>query len=305
MLLPQIDQYLPARAQALRQKLSESGMVDNQRTAMNQVFSALQQGNADNLMAAAAVAPGQVQSRLYRQAALKALDEGNPDRARQIANDHLDANSRASILQMIDFKQISQKADAGSLEEVRQTLSRLSSDNERIELLLQLAGVAQQNNPKLALQLLDEASQLANRRATNYDQLNQQLRVAHAFMAVAPERSFEVLEPGIMQLNELLSAASVLNGFEVNVFRDGELPLQGGSALGSMVARYGEELAVLAKRDFESAQTLANRFQSPEPRIMARLSIARGLLGLTPLQQDRAFGFRRFGSNTNFMRPPQ
>jgi hypothetical protein len=38
-----------------------------------------------------------------------------------------------------------------------------------------------------------------------------------------------VLEPGITQLNELLAAAQVLNGFEVEVYRDGELPLQGGS----------------------------------------------------------------------------
>jgi hypothetical protein len=55
-----------------------------------------------------------------------------------------------------------------------------------------------------------------------------------------------------MQLNELLSAASVLSGFEVNIFRDGEMSLtnQGGSGLNSTINRYGQELAGFAKIDF-------------------------------------------------------
>ncbi len=94
-----------------------------------------------------------------------------------------------------------------------------------------------------------------------------------------------------MQLNELLAAASTLSGFEVNVFREGEMPLQGGNGLSAMVARYGQRLGALASKDFERAQTLANRFQLSEPRIVARLAIVRGLLGLEPAVN---VGGRRF-----------
>jgi hypothetical protein len=154
----------------------------------------------------------------------------------------------------------------------------LTSDSQRIDLLLQLATAAQKKNPKLSRQLLDDAQRLVSRPATNYQQMEAQIRVAHSFAALDPTRSFQVLEPIMVQLNELLSAAAVLNGFEVNVFQDGELPLRANSGLGSMVTRYAQELAVLSKTDFERAQTLVNRFQLPESRIQARLAMAQGVL---------------------------
>jgi len=209
-----------------------------------------------------------MQPRFYEQAAFKALDEGNADRARQIATDHLDARARDVVLQRIDFRELTKKTENSRLDEIRQNLARLHSDNERIDLLLQMTTDLQQSNPKLARQLLEEARQITNRRATNYDQFEQQLRVAHAFASIEPARSFEVLDPGISQINELLSAAALLSGFEVNIFREGELPLQGGSGLVNMVTRYGQELALLAKNDFERSETLAGRFQLSEPRIV-------------------------------------
>jgi len=209
-----------------------------------------------------------MQPRFYEQAAFKALDEGNADRARQIATDHLDARARDVVLQRIDFRELTKKTENSRLDEIRQNLARLHSDNERIDLLLQMTTDLQQSNPELARQLLEEARQITNRRATNYDQFEQQLRVAHAFASIEPARSFEVLDPGISQINELLSAAALLSGFEVNIFREGELPLQGGSGLVNMVTRYGQELALLAKNDFERSETLAGRFQLSEPRIV-------------------------------------
>src|SRR3989441_3894457 len=281
VLLPQIDQYVPSRAPAVRQKLTEIGMGNNQRLAFNQLGNLMQQGTADSLMAAAPAAPPQVQTRLYQQAALKALDEGNADRARQIANDHLDPTTRDAVLHKVDFQLIAKKVEAENMEQLRQTLASLRSDDERIELLLQLAAAAQKSaaaqkdDAKLAVKFLSEAQRLTNRRATGYRQFEQQLRVAEAFAGLEPARSFETLDPGIAQLNELLSAAALLSGFEVNIFKDGELPLEGGSSLGDMVARYGQQLASLAKSDFERAESSANKFQLAEARLQAQLTIVR------------------------------
>jgi hypothetical protein len=279
-LLSQIDQYLPTRAQSVREKLTELGMVNNQRNNLNQVFNLMRQGaSSDSLVTAAQTAPPQMQTRIYQQAALKALDEGNADRARQIASDHLQGTTRDRVLQQVEFRQISEKTEATKLDELRQTLASLRTDDERIDLLLQLSTATRQKNPKLAMQLLDQAKQLASRRATSYQQFEQQLRVAEAFRELDAARSFEVLEPGILQLNELLSAASVLSGFEINVFKEGELPLENRSNLSGMVTRYGQTLGALARLDFDRAQALANRFQLAESRILARLSIAQALLG--------------------------
>ncbi len=307
MLLPQIDQYLPSRGTTVRNKMTELG-INNSRMAFNQINTLMQQGTADSLLAAAPAAPPGMQSRLYQQAAQKALDEGNVDRARQIANDHLDATTRDRVLQKVDFQLIARKVQADNFDELRQTLASLHSDDERIDLLLQLAAQAQKSDgqqesasqsedSKLALKFLGEAQRLANRRATNYSHFDQQLRIADAFAALEPSRSFEVLDPGIAQLNELLSAAALLSGFEVNIFKDGELQLAGGSGLSDMVSRYGQELAMLAKLDFARAESSANKFQLAEPRLMSQLAIVRNVLGV-PQVATPISGFggqRRFG----------
>jgi hypothetical protein len=296
--LPMIDLYLPSKAALVRQKMSELGVSNNSIMNVAQTFSALQ-GNptADALVQAAATAPQQMQPRLYQQAAYKALEEGDTERARQIANDHLQNNARDAVMQRIDFRELAKKAEGARLGEIRQAVARLQTDNEKIDLLIQVAGDAQKDNPKLAIQLLDEARQIVNRRATSYENFEQQLKVAHAFASVDAARSFEVLEPGISQLNELLQAASVLSGFEINMFRDGEMAIQGGNGLTATLNRFGQELAVLAKTDFERSETLAGRFQFAEPRIMTRLAIVQGLLNVKPVSGGPRAMVGNFGEN--------
>ena len=292
-LLPQIDQFAPSRATAVRQKLTEAGGSGNARQTLGSFNLMNQQSTttADSILEAAPNAPPQLQPRLYQQAALKALDEGNADRARQIANEHLDTRTRDSVLQRVEFQLIAKKIEADNMDQLRQSLAELRNDDERIDLLLQM--VALQNKDKvLAAKLLGEAQRLTNRHATNYRQFEQQLAVSSAFAPIDPARSLEVLDPGISQLNELLSAAAVLSGFEVSVFRDGEMPLEPGNTLTSMVARYGQQIAALATKDFERAETSANKFQLTEPRLIARLAIVRGVLGGSQFGAFGGFGGR-------------
>jgi hypothetical protein len=307
-LLPKIDQYLPDRAQAVRLKAGEMGGGNNRGFDMNQAVTAMRNGDASSLETMAASAPGPMQERIYQQAAMKALDEGDVARAQAIADDHLEPNMRAVVSQAIDFRKAANNIENTTIDEVRTTLAGLSSDNQRTDLLLQLAAAAQKKNTKLARQLLDEAQRLVSRPASNYQQMDAQIKVARGFAALDTARTFQVLEPGILQLNELLTAAAVLNGFEVNIFSEGELPMQPSSGLGSMVNRYAQEISQLAKTDFDRAQTLANRFQLPEPRIQARLAIAQRVLRPEPTQtadNTFGFGFGNFGGNFRDTRQPR
>lgn len=281
-LLPMVDQYLPGKSSAVRQKMTDMGMPPNPMSSMAQLYGGQSEPTIDTLVQAAASAPQQMQARIYQQAAYKALDEGDTDRARQIATDHLQSTARDTVMQRIDFRELSKKAETARIEDIRQTVARLQSDNEKIDLLLQVATDAQTSNPKLALQVLDDARQITNHRATGYDNFEQQLRVAHAFASVDPARSFEVMDPGISHLNELLSAAATLSGFEINMFRDGEMTIMGGGGLTSTINRYGQELALLARNDFDRSETMSGRFQFPEARILARMAIVNGLLGNKP-----------------------
>ena len=290
-LLPKVDQYLPDRSNALRQKLTDLGVGNDPRNTFGQLNALMQQGTSDSLLSAASLAPPRMQDRIYQQAAMKAVDEGNSDRAREIANQHLDSTARDTVLRAVDVKKTGGSAGPNKMDEIRQTLAGVQSDEERVSLLLRFADSVKSENPKLALQLLDDAKGLVTRKAANYRQFEAQANVAHAFAALDLSKSFEVLEPGIAQINELLSAAALLNGFEVNLFRDGELPLQNGGSLIGTINRIGKELAFLASLDFERAQATSDRFQLSEPRVLARLAIVMGVLGGAPLESgDNGFG---------------
>lgn len=296
-MLPQIDQYLPERGQAVRQKLTELGMTNSDGRGMSQLANQIRSvdGTSESIETAAAMAPPQLQSRFYEAAARRAVEEGNTDRALQLANDHLDESERASVMQAIDFKKMTATVSEAKLNEIRQKLAALPSDAERVKYLGDLVAATQKDNPKLALRFAEDARALVSKRASDYRDLENQVRVAELFAPLDPKRSFEVLEPGIAQLNELLAAAQILNGFEVQVFRDGELPLQGGSELGRVVARFGQQLASLAKSDFERAQATADRFQFAEPRLMSKLSIVQGAFGVRqPTENIRRFENFRF-----------
>jgi hypothetical protein len=298
-LLPQIDQYLPDRAQAVRQKLTDLGMGNTANlTFGNQMRTAMEQGTSESLLTAASTAPQQMQPMLYQQAARKAVDEGNSDRALQIASDHLDESSRNSIMQAVDFKRIATNASPDKLNEIKQKLAALPSDSDRVKYLIDLSTATQKDNPKLALRFLDDARNLVSKRITNYKEFEDQLKVADAFGPFDSKRSFELLELGIGQLNELLSAASVLNGFEVEMYKEGELSLRADNDLVAMVARYGQELATLAKLDFDHARMTADRFQMIEPRLNAKLSIVQNILGVQPMTN---FSNRRGQNNFQFV----
>jgi len=121
--------------------------------------------------------------------------------------------------------------------------------------------------------------------------------------APTPSAAAEAAVPVRSELRERVrAAAAMLSGFEVNIFREGELPLQGGGSLSSIVMRYGVELASLARIDFEKAQMMTDRFLLPEPRILARLALVRGVLGGTSIDSaNGGFG----GRGGQFGRRPQ
>jgi len=295
--LPQIDQYIPERSQAVRQKLTDLGVNNSMLDFGNQMRTAMQQGTSDSLETAAKTAPPQIQSRLFQQAAQKAIDEGNTDRAMQIANDHLDETQRNLIMQAVDFKKLTTTASPEKLNEIKTKLAALPSDSDRVKYLTDLAEGTVKDNPKLALKFVDDARVLVTRRATTYRDFEDQIKVADGYASLDSKRSFEILDLGIGQLNELLTAATVLNGFEVDIFKEGELSLRADSDLIGMVSRFGQELAALAKVDFDGARMAADKFQLPEPRLNARLSIVQSILGTQPtanLNNRRGQNFQFF-----------
>jgi len=283
-LLPRIDEYLPSRASALRQKLADFGIQDDQ------ISIDMEDGTSESLLAAAKSAPPDIQPEIYERAAQKAIAEGNTERALQIANDHLAAPQREATLQAIELRKMATNPSPEQLDRIRQRVANLPSNSMRVTALIDLAAAAQKVNSKLALTFLNDAATIVSKRARSYQDFTDQLKLVEALAALDLKRSFALIEIGIAQLNDILAAAAVVNGFEAEVFREDELPLQGGSELGNMVRRYGWELGSLAKRDFESARNAAEKFQLPESRLLVKLLIAQRLLRGKTGDSDESLG---------------
>lgn len=273
-LLQQIDQYLPDRAPAMRQKSTELGVDNNQLTSID-----LDESTSESLLTAAGQAPSQIQTQIYKQAAQKAIEEGKTDRALQIATDHLDESTRKTVMQAVELKKMVLDGSPERMAKFRQKLAALPSDSARVIAIIDMAVATAKDDQKLALTLLNDARNIVNKRARSYQDFGDQLKLAEAFASLDLKQSFELLESSIAQLNEILAAAAVVNGFEAEVFREGELPLRDGSELRNMVARYGSELGALAKLDFDGARMTADKFQLTEARLLARLLIAQQVLG--------------------------
>jgi hypothetical protein len=282
-MLPLIDQYLPERSQSVRQKLTDLGINSNnmQPNPMRNIMN--QSATSDSLVTAASTSAPQIQPRLYQMAAQRAIDEGNVDKAVDIATNHLDENGRNAIMQAVDFKKLTMTASPEKLNEIKQKLAALPSDSDRIKYLIELANATKKDNQKLALRFMDDARTLVSKRAMDFGDFENQIKVADAYSSLDAKKSFEILDAGIAHLNELLQAATVLNGFEVDIFKDGELSLRANDDLVGMLVRFGGELSTLAKVDFDGARGTADKFQLPEPRMNARLMIVQGILGTQPV----------------------
>jgi hypothetical protein len=284
-LMPEVEKYAPARAVALKKKFSEAmgSLASGLREVMErqEVVDSAVGSSVDSLLEAATKAPPEARDTLWTQAAMKALMDGDPDRARRIVSEHCaDSNERDELLEQIDEQELQRATEAGRLDEARQLLSQASIE-ERVTVLTQFAVRAStKGDKKAALQILEEARDLVGTQAANGAELGALLGIARTYIALEPARSFDIVEPVVDHLNRLLAAAAVVDGFEfTGYFKDGELmQVQQQSPLISLVLQCADDTAMLARADFERARAVADKFQSSDVRLKAQLAVAQGIL---------------------------
>ena len=280
-MMPEIEKYAPSRLAALRRKFAELNReADPYTRSLNEMNKLAQNGTIDEILEAAAKMPPESRGQGYQQGIRKAANQGEYDRARQLANSEaLEPVERKEMLEEIDRQAVWQATNQGKLNEARQMLTKLGSAEERVSTLIQLAGMAfDKKDTKTARQCLAEAFETIGGRAANYQRIQAQLQVSQAYMLLDLDRSFEIITPIIDQLNDLMAAAAMLDGFESNYLKDGEWMPSGGSALSNMVVTCDQHIAALARTDFDRAKSLADRWQRSEVRLKARLLIAQAVL---------------------------
>jgi hypothetical protein len=282
--MPEVERLSPAQAQALRRGSAARPALaapDAPARQQREIMSLLQTGTVDAMLDAAAKATApEVRQQLYQAAAWKAFNEGAPERARQIISERVEnPQQRAQFLHDLDQQAFWRAANAGDVEQARSIIPRLARAEERTQLLAQLARiVAAKGDKEVASRLLEEVWNQIGGRARNQQQFAAQLDAAQIYAQITPERAFEIVEAAVGQLNEMIAAAEIVDGFGQEAFDQDELKTQGGWLWTVLVRQCGDALGALARTDFERAVSAADRLQRPETRLVARLAVARGVL---------------------------
>lgn len=285
-LLPEVEKLWPQRGAELRKRRAEyERRLDPQARRWAEFAPLLERESPEGLIEAAARVPREMRNTFYARAAYKSLEGGDAERARRIVSENVsDSSERAQLLAVVERSALVGLLDAGKFDEARQAVARIRSKEERAVALAHLALVAAAREKReTAAQLLEEARVLAGARVGNAEQLNVHLQLARAYALIDPPRGFEIVEAVIDRANEMIGALETLDGFlgGPDIFRDGELVLgrnAGLPSLDTVLRQYGNQLAALARADFDRTRSAAARFHRSEVRTMAQLLVAQGLL---------------------------
>ncbi len=178
------------------------------------------------------------------------------------------------------------------MSEVRQTLARLKSTEERIEVLTTLAiTVWKGGDKKTASNLLDEARSMYSGRMKNRKNLASILQLAQASAVLTPDQSFSFLEANINYFNDIISAAILLSEFnDYGTVKDDELRLDTVETESYRNAPKAVQLIKnLSVADFERTKGLVEKFSRTKVRFLSRYRIAEALLNLDAEENEKNF----------------
>jgi hypothetical protein len=287
-LLPEIERYAPGRVVALRRRADDLERGFNPQGRLLRAYEELlQTGTIEALLEAAPKAPAEVRDHLYMNAAWKAFNEGkDPERARRILESVANPQQRAQTRRSMEMQAQLNAAAQNGYAEARQSAARLTSIDEKVMVLMQIASqAAGAGDKQTARQVLEDVLALAETQTRGHQQFNYRLQVADAYARFDPNAAFEVVESAIARLDELLDAAVVLDGFGQDAFREGELKPQGGYLWHDLISRCAMALAALAPTDFERASADAAKFRRVDARTTAQLTLAANILStMAPVQ---------------------
>ena len=285
-----IARYSPPLAQRIRQKLgAEASQYLDKTTESNSFFTASREKNADELAKIADVSAPEVRDSRYSAAAFKALEENEPEKALLIAERIKERKNYAYLFEQIQVATPIAKARRGDIDEVRRMLSTFKTNEERVATLTELAGAfAVKGEKETAKALLEEAQQLMPALMRKQTDLEAFAKIAFVYSVADPERAFEIIESGIGQMNEVVSAGIRVDEFYANGALDQNelLLLSVNRQVLLHVPNAAALLKNLALADFQRAVNLADKFERPEIRLFIRLRIAQSVLDLKSAERE-------------------
>ena len=282
---PLVEKYAPARAAELRDwSRGVERTLDPQVKMYQDLRKVSENGTVDDMLALAARYPPEFQNLLYQNAAWKALNNGDAAKAKEIIEMVPDPVQRRQMLEQLENQAANALEGNNKIVEARRLADKAKTIDRKIEILIRTAGeLAASGDKKGSLDLLNEAKALVASTPQSAAQMNAQLRLAQAFIKADPDQSFALLQPLVMKVNELVSAAVLLDGIDFQYLKDGEWQMPGTGNLGGLVHSLDQAFATLAQTDFDRARTLADQIERPEMRVLMEIDLAQTALGVKPM----------------------
>jgi hypothetical protein len=272
-----IEKYYGVRAAPLKRWAGDQSIDESASLPWAQVREVVEKGTIEEILALTVKYP-ELQDDLYWGAIMKAQESGDIARARRIASDFPDEERRRYMLAQIDRDQMWKSVNADKLAALQQELSRLGNDEARIRTLLHVASEIGGNDRKAALGLLNQAGQILDSTKPGKTQLEGQLGLAMLYCSLKSDRGFAIMESLMPKLNELVAAASALDGFDNNYLRDGEWTMTSAGGIGALLTNLAQNARSFVEFDFDRSVALATQFERPELRVMAASKIAQAVL---------------------------
>ena len=287
--IPLMTKVDPSRASRLQHWANQSDYY-SPPSPYYELHDVSQNGTVDDMLALIEQYP-RMESDIRFQAMQKAVQEGDLDRARRIVTEFNGEPERQRLmLEEIDRRQARATINKEQLEEVQKQLSALQGPLEQTAYLVFIANQVGDKDRKAALKFLNQASEIVETIRTGKEQTGAQIVLAMAYSYFGSNRGLAIMESLMPKLNELISSAAKLDGYDTSYLRDGEWNMTAEGQLGSMLTWLAHNASYFAWFDFDRAVSVAGQFEKPEIRMMAQLKLAQGILAgrPKPLQLDYA-----------------
>lgn len=275
-LLPSFEKYLPARLEAVRQRLEERSqkLTDAEREALNKNE---QDESVSDLMQKAEKATVPAQKDVYTlRAAMKALSDSDEDAALDLIEKVKNETQREMYKPMLRMQAAVRALAKGDAEKALRYAREISEPIQRASLFALVAQkLAEKKENARALEIVSEAQRLTERADDNAAKTQALLTLAAVAAPLDAERGFEAAG----------AAVSSINNTETNAKRAGEkksavaaFAQAFGGAFGVDLLNFDQSLGALARADFERGLSLAQTIRTKEVSVIAQLAVCRAAL---------------------------
>jgi hypothetical protein len=274
-----IEKYAPGRAAQIRARSGRTGK--NSNTNSGRSYSRMTNAAYVEAMAEAA---GDDSGTLDTNAT-NSMSNSNRNTERE-RREEAAAKSMQDVMSL-SGKELPKEERDKIVAQARKIIAETPAKAAKVTALSLLASqVAASGDKELAAEIMKDAASFVTTNPRNYQEFLLNWMLASGYAAADPEKAFPLLDDTIGRANETIAAfVKVAEFIDVSgeMIEDGEV--QVGAFGGSMIRGVTGDLGIadstivqLAKADFAKTCALANRFDLPEVRILAKTMVLRAVL---------------------------